>query len=154
MLKMDMEKGNKKPMKAEHTTYERAVSPFLLIAPQGGYLHFSSYVRLYAYTIELCWQQSKGGWLDVVMFLWDWTSLEWRDAVIFTQTHLPNIKDGVYVLLWNGVFSNAEYRMSHFLMFLHKLTGSTFSEEAFNEAWDEFKKKQENRKNKKINPKL
>ena len=141
MLKIDREKGNKKPMQVEHTAYEKANSPFLFIAPQGGYLKFSSYKKLYDYTLELCWQQSKGGWLDVVMFLWDWTSLEYRDAALFAQTHLAGIKDGVYLLLWNGVMTNAEWRMEHFMMFLHKLTSSTFDELAFRESWNDFKSK-------------
>lgn len=141
MLKIDKEKGGKKPMKVEHSHYEKTQTPFLFIAPQGGYLSFSNYQKLYEYTLELCWQSSKGGWLDVVMFLWDWTSLEYRDATLFAQTHLPGIKDGVYILVWNGILTNAEWRMEYFMMFLHKLTGSTFDQNSFLKAWDEFIKK-------------
>lgn len=140
MLKIDKEKGYKQPMKAEHTIYEKKVTPFLYVTKAGGYLVFSNYKALYEYTIKLCWQSSKGGWLDVVMFLWEWTTLSYKDATTFTQTNLPEVKDGVYFLIWHGIMSNAEYRMEKFLKFMHKLTGSEFNDNDFREAWDEFVK--------------
>lgn len=138
MLKIDKDKGFKQPMKKEYSQYEKMVTPFLFVARTGGYMPFSSYKNLYFYTITMCWHSSKAGWLDVVMFLWEWTSLTYKDATIFTQTNLPETRDGVYFLIWNGIMSNAEYRMQKFLVFLHKLTCSEYKENDFREAWDEF----------------
>lgn len=138
LVNVRINKSNSKAVvEGNISEYMKMVDPFLFKTGDDRIVPFQSLRALYAYTIRLCRERSKGGWLDLVLLLAEHTFLSYNDAVVFVQCSGFHLRDGVSILIWEGSEQNAEYKLEQVMKLLHSLTGTPFDSESYRKAWEE-----------------
>ena len=136
LVSVRINKNNSKAMvEGNISHYMKMYDPFLFKTEDGRIVPFQSLEALYAYTIKLCRERSKGGWLDLVLLLAEHTFLSYNDAMVFVQCSDLHLKDGVSILIWEGAEQNAEYKLEQVMKLLHSLTGTSFDAASYMKAW-------------------
>lgn len=119
--------------------YYCTYDPFLLGTADGRIIPFADYERMYLHTIKECWRSSQGGWLDVVLFLYENCLLSYSQAktIVYSTTTIM-LTEGVKIIIWEGSKANAEYNMEKFIQWLHALSDTEYKPAMFNAAWKIF----------------
>lgn len=123
------------------THYMKIYDPFLFCTKDGRIVPFQSLRTLYGYTLKLCYQCSKRGYLDLVLLLTEQTFLTFEQAQMVVQNSGVGMVNDVVILPWDEAGGKAEYRMAEIIKFLHTFTDTGFAEFTYFEAWDEFEHK-------------